>query len=37
MIHRLAKETVPEPSDLADIEAAYQELVTLHRGQESGV
>ena len=31
MIHRLAKETVPEPSDLADIEAAYQELVTLHR------
>jgi uncharacterized membrane protein len=37
MIHRLAKETVPEPSDLADIEAAYQELVALHRGQGSGV
>jgi uncharacterized membrane protein len=37
MIRRLAKETVPEPSDLADIEAAYQELVTLHRGQETGV
>ncbi len=37
MIHRLAKETVPEPSDLADIEAAYQELVMLHRGQEPGV
>ena len=37
MIHRLAKETVPEPSDLADIEAAYQELVTLHRSQEPGV
>ena len=37
MIHRLAKETVPEPSDLADIEVAYQELVALHRGQEPGV
>jgi uncharacterized membrane protein len=37
MIHRLAKETVPEPSDLADIEGAYQELLTLHRGQEPGV
>jgi uncharacterized membrane protein len=36
MIHRLAKETVPEPADLADIEDAYQELVTLHRG-DSGV
>jgi len=31
MIHRLAGETVPEPSDLADIESAYQALVTLHR------
>jgi len=30
MIHRLAKETVTEPADLADIESAYQELVSLH-------
>ena len=30
MIHRLAKETVAEPNDLADIESAYQELVALH-------
>jgi uncharacterized membrane protein len=37
MIHRLAKETVPEPADLADIEAAYQDLVTLHRDAASGV
>jgi uncharacterized membrane protein len=32
MIHRLAKDTVPEPADLADIEAAYQRLLTLHGG-----
>jgi uncharacterized membrane protein len=31
MIHRLAKDTVPEPADLADIEQAYQELLALHR------
>ncbi|HET9170348.1 MAG TPA: DUF2254 domain-containing protein [Actinospica sp.] len=37
MIRRLAEQTVPEPSDLADIEAAYQELVTLHRAEASGV
>ena len=30
MIHRLAKETVTEPADLADIEAAYQALAALH-------
>ncbi len=32
MIHRLAKESVPEPADLADIESAYQRLSTLHGG-----
>ena len=37
MIHRLAKETVPEPADLADIESAYQALVSLHRGDASAV
>ena len=31
MIHRPAKETVPEPADLADIESAYQGLSSLHR------
>ncbi|MBR7829871.1 DUF2254 domain-containing protein, partial [Actinospica sp. MGRD01-02] len=36
MIYRLALESVPEPADLADIEAAYQELVALQRGEAEG-
>lgn len=34
MIHRLAAETVTEPADLADIEAAYQEFTALYRAYQ---
>ena len=33
MIHRLAKQTIAEPSDLTDIERAYLELLALHPGE----
>jgi len=37
MIHRLARRTVAESCDLADVESAYQELESLHRAAASGV
>jgi len=32
MIHRLALETVAEPTDMADVNAVYRELLALHGG-----